>query len=250
MMLFRDLDPGCRGFREDAIVVRRNQSLSGVEMFAELAEREIDALDQMCGWRSYAAQEFVVGHQEPKTDVFFIVSGQVRVVVYSAAGKEVAFRDLGAGKSFGELSAIDGEPRSASVIALRPSLLGSMSAEAFHRILREHPEVAAQVMRYLTGLVRRLSDRVVEFSVLAVSNRIHAELLRLAREHAGNADEAVIAPAPTHAAIASRISTHREAVTRELKTLAQEGLVARRDGALVVTDVPRLAHLVAKVPEE
>jgi len=250
MMLFRDLDPGCRGFREDTIVVRGNQSLSGVEMFAELAERELDALDQMCGWRNYAAQEFVVGHQEPKTDVFFIVSGQVRVVVYSAAGKEVAFRDLGAGKSFGELSAIDGEPRSASVIALRPSLLASMSAATFRRILREHPEVAFQVMRYLTGLVRRLSDRVVEFSVLAVSNRIHAELLRLARERAGDAGEAVIAPAPTHAAIASRIATHREAVARELKALERDGLLARRSGALVVTDLPRLARLVEDVREE
>lgn len=222
-------------------------------MFAELAEREIDALNQLCGWRRYTAQEFVVGHQEPTTQVFFIVSGRVRVVVYSAAGKEVAFRDLGAGKSFGELSAIDGEPRSASVIALKPSLLASMSAEAFRKILREHPEVAFQVMRYLTGLVRRLSDRVVEFSVLAVSNRIHAELLRLAREHGGDqsdAKEAVIAPAPTHAAIASRISTHREAVTREFKVLARDGLIARRGGALVVTDVPRLAELVAKVPEE
>ncbi len=226
------------------------ETLSDIELFGGLADQDIEALNRACGWRRYEADQHIVGHQDPTTDVYFIVSGQVRVIVYSPAGKEVAFRDMGAGMSFGELSAIDGEPRSANVFALTPSLLASMKADAFRKVLRDHPEVAANAMLNLAGLVRRLSDRVVEFSVLAVKNRIHAELLRLARDHGAGANEAVISPAPTHADIASRVSTHREAVTRELNALARDGLFERRGGALVITDVARLARLVEKVLEE
>ena len=227
-----------------------DQTLSGIELFSDLADQEINMLDKACGWRRYEADQHIVGHQDPTTDVYFIVSGQVRVIVYSPAGKEVAFRDMGAGMSFGELSAIDGKPRSANVFALTPSLLASMKAKAFKKVLRDHPEIAANVMLHLTGLVRRLSDRVVEFSVLAVKNRIHAELLRLARDHGDGGNQAIISPAPTHADIASRVTTHREAVTRELNALAREGLFEQRGGALVISDVARLARLVEKVQEE
>jgi len=102
-------------------------------------------------------------------------------------------------------------------------------------------------MRQLTELVRRLSERVVEFSTLGVKNRIHAELLRLAREVAADGDSVRIAPAPTHADIASRVSTHREAVTRQLNSLARLDLVVKEKGALRVCDVRRLAGMVQEV---
>jgi len=80
-----------------------------------------------------------------------------------------------------------------------------------------------------------------------VKNRIHVELLRLACDHMRDERTAVISPAPTHADIASRVSTHREAVTRELNHLAQSGLVERRSRTLIIHDVPRLTHMVQEV---
>ncbi len=220
------------------------RSLSGIELFDGLAGSDRDALARLCRWRRYAAHKYIIGHQDETNDVYFIVGGRVRVTIFSPSGKEVSFRDLPAGKSFGELAAIDGAPRSATVIALCDSVLTSMPAEAFRRVLNDHPVVAAKVMQYLAGMVRALSERVVEFSVLAVRNRIHAELLRLARDQGMNAETAIITPAPPHADIASRVSTHREAVTRELSALARAGLIERRDGALVIADIARLARLV------
>jgi DNA-binding GntR family transcriptional regulator len=84
-------------------------------------------------------------------------------------------------------------------------------------------------------------------STLGVKNRIHAELLRLAQRKMKDGKTAVISPAPTHADIASRVSTHREAVTRELNQLAHIGLLERRPGALFVADVPTLARMVEEV---
>jgi len=226
------------------------RSLSKIRLFEGLPATDLDAIAAGCRWRAYNAGQHVIGHQDDTTDVFFVVNGQVRVTIYSASGKEVMFRDLQAGVGFGEMSAIDGQARSASVIALSQCMLAIMPGDTFNRIMRKHPDVAQRIMAHLTGLVRRLSDRVVEFSVLAVKNRIHAELLRLARDQGINGNVAIIAPAPTHAEIASRVCTHREAVTRELNALARDGFIERERRRLVIRDVRRLARLVEKVLEE
>ncbi len=226
------------------------RSLSGIELFDDLEGSDREALARLCRWHRYTAHQYIVGHQDETNDVYFIVGGRVRVTVFSPSGKEVSFADLSAGKSFGEMSAIDDAPRSATVIALSDTVLASISAKAFRRILDDHPDVATRMMQHLAGLVRGLLDRVFEFSVLAVRNRIHAELLRLARDQGSEGDTAVITPAPTHADIASRVSTHREAVTRELNALARDGLIDRRGGALVIVKVARLAQLVETGLEE
>lgn len=224
-------------------------SLSTIEPFRNLPAADLEAVAQRCHWRRYDAGQQVVGRQEESRDVFFVLSGQVRVTLFSVSGKEVTFRDLSAGEMFGELSAIDGEPRSADVIALTESLIASLSGEAFWKVLREQPEVAAVTLKRLAANVRDLSERIFEFSTLTVNNRIQAELLRIAYAHLQGENQAVIGPAPTHAEIASRISTHREAVTRELSRLAQAGVIERRSGKLLVLDVSRLRRMVENVTE-
>ena len=148
---------------------------------------------------------------------------------------------------FGELAAIDGGERSADVVALTDVTIASVSAEVFREIYLEFPTVAEATLRRLVTLVRSLSDRVVEFSTLAVRSRIHAELLRLGRDHMTTENSALIAPAPTHAEIANRISTHREAVSRELSDLARSRIVEKREGGLFILDIERLAQLLQEL---
>jgi hypothetical protein len=102
-----------------------------------------------------------------------------------------------------------------------------MSAAAFRELLHSEPRVALALLPQLVMKIRALTTRVYEFSTLAVSNRIQAELLRLASLVPRAGKRARIDPAPTHTDIASRISTHREAVTRELNRLSRSGLIER-----------------------
>ena len=155
--------------------------------------------------------------------------------------------DPSAGAMFGEFAAIDGQPRSASVVALADSLIAAMPANVFCEVLQAHPATAAATLKQLTRQIRVLTERVFEFSTLAVNNRIHAELLRLARDHMQSENTATISPAPTHKDIASRVSTHREAVTREINALARAGLIERRRGMLIIRDVTRLTRMVREV---
>ncbi|MDH3317074.1 MAG: Crp/Fnr family transcriptional regulator [Gammaproteobacteria bacterium] len=221
--------------------------MAGIELFRELPAEQRKEIVKSCHAHQCAAKQQIVSHADQSTDVYFIVSGQVRATICSASGREVTFRDLGPGEMFGDLSAIDGKPRSATVVAIVDSLVLSMSAGAYLNALRSHPEICMGALRELAGLVRLLTDRIVEMSTLGVKNRIHAELLRLAQKGKKEDNAIVISPIPTHANIASRVSTHREAVTRELNELAHIGLVERRSGALVIKNVARLQRMVEEV---
>lgn len=171
----------------------------------------------------------------------------MRVTAYSASGRQVTFTDIPAAEIVGDIAAIDEGPRSADVLALESSLVACMPTAVFRRLLDEEPAVAARLLRRLTGVVRRLSERVFDLSTLGVQNRIHAELLRLARRSRASGNAARIDPAPKHADIASQVSTYREQVTRELSALARAGLVGRDRGALLVRDLKRLEHMVEEV---
>jgi CRP-like cAMP-binding protein len=133
------------------------------------------------------------------------------------------------------------------VLALESSLLACMRAADFRRLLREEPMLGERVLRRLAGLVRRLSERVIDLSTLGVHHRIHGELLRLAREAGVAGNTARIDPAPKHADVASQVSTYREQVTRELSALAKAGVLGKDGRALVVRDVARLERMVEEV---
>jgi CRP-like cAMP-binding protein len=89
-----------------------------------------------------------------------------------------------------------------------------------------------------------MSERIYEFSALAVRYRIYAELLRMAGPPQAGGSAAVIRPFPTHAELASRLSTHREAVSRELSYLVRRGVIERRGDSLIVLDLARLSRMV------
>jgi len=225
-------------------------TLTRFKLFEGLPAAELRALEQRCRFRRYVRDATIVDYQENKADVFFILNGQVRVTLFSKAGREVAFRDLEAGDLFGELSAIDGKPRAANVVAISECVLAAMPGSVLWDLLHRHQSVAVAMLRRLAGNVRILTDRVFEFSTLAVRNRIHAELLRLARDHDNGARPITIAPMLTHAELASRLSTHREAVTREFNDLARLGVIERSGNDLVIPDLAALERLVADTDRE
>ena len=87
-------------------------ALERIEIFKGLEPREIERISQRMNWRNYTANQQIIGHQEASTDVYFMVSGTVRVILFSSAGKEVAFRDISAG---GMLRGVRGHRRGAAL---------------------------------------------------------------------------------------------------------------------------------------
>jgi CRP-like cAMP-binding protein len=170
-------------------------------------------------------------------------------VILQSGGREVLFRELKAGEYFGELAAIDREPRSSGIVAVVDVTLGRMPASVFIATVNEHADVCNQLLALLARQIRSLSNRVHEFTTLDVRHRIMAELLRLSRPEPNRPGRAIVSPPPIHAEIAARVSTRREAVVRELTAMERAGLIERRRGAIALTDVNRLRRLVDEAAE-
>ncbi|MGQ9367621.1 Crp/Fnr family transcriptional regulator [Azospirillum sp. A39] len=224
-------------------------SLDGIALLRPLSPVERAAVARQCRWRRYAAGDLVLDQEGEGRDVCFVVDGRVRVLNHAASGREISFDDIPAGGLVGEMAAIDGQPRSASVVAVVDgTVIAHLAAAPFRALATGRPDLALAVMQRLAGIGRRTTERVMELSTLGANNRVHAELLRLARRAAAaGAAVPVIDPAPVHGDIAARVSTTRETVARVLGDLARDGVVERRGHALVIRDPARLEAMVEQV---
>jgi CRP/FNR family transcriptional regulator, cyclic AMP receptor protein len=216
--------------------------LRGFPLLRELRDAALAAVAADCILHDYAEGELVIGHTDTSHDVLLVVSGAVRVSLYSADGQRVGFLEMPKGMMFGEIAAIDGLPRSASVEASEASIIAKLPRKRFLALMEEHPGFAMAVARQLASHVRRLTTRVFEFSTMAVRQRLRAELLRMAHPQA--ADAAVIDHLPTHAELASRISTHREAVSREMAWLEHQGYTVKQGRSLSIPSLARFRGLL------
>jgi CRP/FNR family cyclic AMP-dependent transcriptional regulator len=228
---------------------RKTETLAKIGLFRSLDGTEIEQLDTQCSWRRATRNQWIMDYQDTTNDVFFIVSGTVRVKLQSVSGREVLLREINAGEFFGELAAIDNQPRSSGIVSVTDVIVARMPASVFRAAVHAHSDVCDQLLALLAGQVRILANRVNEFTTLDARHRIYAELLRLSRPEAANPKQAVVTPPPVHAEIAARVSSRREAVARELKALERAGLLERRRGALVLTDTQRLRQLIDAATE-
>ncbi len=211
-----------------------------------LSSSDLEALTERWSVRNYRRNELIIEQRDEGRDVFFVLDGQVRVTLFSAGGREVAYRDLHPGDIFGELAAIDSKLRSASVIAIEATRAAQLSAAAFEEMVQQHPSFTWALLEHLSGLLRRMTDRVFEFSTLVVRERVVCELLRRADELGQPQGTETAIPLPRHFELAATISTHREAVSREMSILAKRGLVERRGNCLVIKDRSALEALAGK----
>jgi len=194
--------------------------------------------------------ETVLMARADDTDVYFVLEGRARASIVSDEGRSVSFKDFAAGDIFGEFAAIDGRPRTADVIAVSDLSVACLPAARLRSMAEEDGAFAWTLLQHVIGTTREMNMRIYEFSTMLVRERLLRELLRLA-ETGNAANETVrIAPAPTHQDLAARISTHREAVSREMSRLAKMGLVARERGALVIRDLDGLRRLDPGAPRE
>ncbi len=199
-----------------------------------------ETLSRQLVTRHYRRDEMVIAQDDDTRDVFFVLDGHARATIYSANGKMVAYRDIHAGDIFGELSAIDGAPRSATVSALDDLTVGRMTVGDFQGLIATDPDFTMALLRYFTQQSRLMTERIFEFSTMLVRDRLVRELVRLAEEYEAADGMVALTPAPTHFDLAARISTHREAVSREMSRLAKLGLISKSGGRLIVHDIGRL----------
>lgn len=213
-------------------------AVASLPLFAGVSTPAMTLLGSRSYWKDFRPNEVVVDTGDASSDVFFIMEGKVRVVVRTIFGYEAILNEIDAGDFFGELAAIDGGKRSANVTTLERSRLFIVPGDAFIDLALSCPEVGRRVMRRLSTRLRSVDERLIEFCVLTVRQRLISELLRSSRNR-GNSERMLSPPPPQHV-LAARIGTRRETVSRELNDMARAGLLTVGRRSIVLHDPARL----------
>jgi len=236
-------DSAYQGLKRDGKI----GSLAGVGLLAELNDEERAALEAKCLWLSAKKNDEILNRDSESRDVLFVTEGRLRIVNYSISGREVAYAITQAGDYFGEMSAIDGLARSATVVALEKCTLAALGPDDFNELLVHHPRIAIQVMHKLAKIIRICDDRIMDLATLSAYQRVYGEILRMKKADPVTRGRFMIYPLPTQAQIAAQASTTRETVARVLSQLTQAGIVERKGRTLYIKELEKLQTLAERL---
>nr|WP_086133018.1 Crp/Fnr family transcriptional regulator [Methylocaldum sp. RMAD-M] len=208
----------------NAIVSKETlQGLKSVPYFSEVPDTALAELASCAAIKSYPKNSIIIREGEEGGALFIILSGKVQAYLSSANGRMVILSTQGAGSFFGELSLLDGEPRSASITALEPTVCSLIPRLALKTWLKSHPDAASSIIRSLTQRIRSLTENVRGLALSDVYGRLVKTLYDMAVE---NENEWIIREKPTHQDLANIIGCSREMVSRIMKDLERGGYLS------------------------
>lgn len=220
------------------------------KLFRHMARDEIEALAPQIEHLHYGKGELIVQRLDDSGGVHLLLKGVLLANQYARSGREVGYRRLVAGGYFGEISAIDGLPRSANIVALEDVRVAYLPQPLIQDLFQGSPRFMRAILEDLASLTRSLTDRLFELNAVSVACRVDIELLRMAASAGGDGQQAVIHPCPTHAELAVLVGSQREPVTRELNRLAKLRIVSQAGRTLRILDLPALADEIEHIGGE
>ena len=225
--------------KEQMEFLRKTALFSGMDD-GDLAQLAGDLQERCC-----AAGETVFYQGDPGDAAYIVVSGRVRVYVLSEEGQEVSMIMYGPGALFGELALIDRQPRSATIVAMEPTVLLVLNGRDFSRHLRNSYELALKLMLTLSARLRHTTEEVKSLATLDVSERIIRKLLDLARHEGVTTDRGIrLRCRLTQHELASLVGSSRESTNRAMRALVRQGLIDFRQGYITLLKPAKLEQMV------
>jgi len=207
--------------------------LKSVPLFAGFPDEQLRALATLVTRRSAPRSSLIMAAGDATESLYVVISGRLKVMMGDAEGKEVILSLIGPGEFFGEMGLIDDSPRSASVIAIEPCELLSLSRRDFKKCMAENFEMTMAVMK---GLVRRLREADRKIGSLALLD-VYGRVARLLIDMSENVNgQKVVTRRLPKQDIAKMIGASREMVSRVMKDLQMGGYIEMRGSTIVVRD--------------
>jgi CRP-like cAMP-binding protein len=218
------------------------ESLRRCRLFAGSSEQSLESLSRTLKTRKFRRGEVLFHEGDPGDALFIVASGTVKVVVPSEEGEEAILATLGRGDSLGELSLLDGAPRSASAIAVEAVEALALPRHTFLALLDTDPTLRDALLTQLAAELRRLTAHVADLHFLDMTGRLAARLARLADERGvRQADGSIRLDAPPRQGdLASMIGATRQSVNKLLGEFAEEKLVQLDQDGIVIPSLPLL----------
>jgi CRP/FNR family cyclic AMP-dependent transcriptional regulator len=194
-----------------------------VPYFANVPDADLEKLAAAAVRKSYPKNVVVINEGDEAGSLFIVVSGKVQAFLSNDAGRTVTLSTQEGGSCFGELSLLDGEPRSASVMTLEPTVCMLIPRHTFQAWLRDHPDAALSIIQSLTCRIRTLTESVRGLALSDVYGRLVKTIQSMAVQ---DEDGWRIEPKPSHQDLANQVGCSREMISRIMKDLVCGGYIS------------------------
>lgn len=206
--------------------MERRELLRRINLFADLTDRESDTVLDLMRERSVAKGTAVFHQNDSGGGLYLILAGSVKISRTGRDGRDVTVAMLHEGNFFGEMSLLDGQPRSASATALQATRLLVLDREHFQRYVLAQAGIMAKLLRELSKRLRAADQTIENLALGSVHDRLVCLLGHLGRRTPVKDGTGCIERAPTHQELAEMVGSSRETVTRALAAMEREGLIA------------------------
>tara|TARA_Y100000294_G_scaffold114370_1_gene106053 strand:+ start:180 stop:860 length:681 start_codon:yes stop_codon:yes gene_type:complete len=219
--------------------MNKDTLIQTVPLFSDLSDTSLKVITGKMVARSYDKEKMILIEESAGETFFLISKGTVKITRMSDDGREVILAILGEGDFFGEMALLDGEGRSANVIALEDAKVLTLQRSDFLDILERFPKIAIHLLKELTARIRHSDQQIESLSLSDAEQRISLVLIRLAEEMGQIKEGTVtIEHIPYQQDIANMAGTSRETVSRVYKMLEDKNHIVRDGKALKIIDFP------------
>ena len=209
--------------------------LESVPIFSDLSKSDLTKISDRMTHRKFTKNQMILLEDDLGQTFFVIAAGSVKITRLSDDGREVILAMLGEADFFGEMSLLDGDGRSANVVALEVAEVLTLARNEFLDILEQYPKISISLLEELTNRLRKSDQQIESLSLSDVEQRIGITLIRLAEELGTIKQGSVkIKNLPFQQDIANMAGTSRETVSRTFKLLEEKGLLSRQGRQLVI----------------
>lgn len=209
--------------------------LNKVPLFSELDDGELQQLASVVREHHYKKHTTIVHVDDPGNALYILKSGLVKVTIEDHDGYEMILRILYPTDCFGDMSLLDGEPRSATITTLEPSEALTISRDHFLSIIEKSPKILLKVAAMLSKRLRKTNDLIHSLAFFDVYGKVARTLLNLAQER-GRVTEhgTVIDMRLTQQELAELAGMTRETMARTLREFQQAGCIRVESGVISI----------------
>jgi len=211
------------------------QLLGRVSFLAALTEDDLTWLAKRAQRRSYKRGDIIFVKDDAGQSMFIVEDGAVRIYMPGAQGTDLTLAVMQPGEFFGDLSLLDGRPRSASAEAARDTTLLTLERDDLTELVRSRPDAALAILTEIAQRLRETDQMASDLAFLDVSGRLARRLLDLASSYGKPRDGGIMINASiTQEELANMIGVTRESVNRNLGMFTRLGLIGREGRRIVV----------------
>ena len=217
--------------------------LESVSLFWDLPKEQLGYIANKMIPKKYTSGEYFFLEDSEGEQCFFVIHGSVKVTRLSKDGREVILAILSEGEFFGEMSLLDGDARSANVIALEDTKVFTLNRQDFLNVIKENPLIAIELIKVLGQRLRKSDRQITSLSLSDAEKRIALCVLRIADEQ-GTIQRGLVSiiKMPIQQDIANMSGTSRETVSRTLKLFEVEGFITRDGRKLIILDYKKFGR--------